>query len=373
MRHLGSIALSIVLAPVIFVLVGVGQAKVALNLGLAQTRWSEFGIGVAALLVAAACCAVLTLTRVSPAGPALIGLVFLAVAIVAVAVPSSILPHVGNGLFGVRGDTTLPLQSGVLMLIAVPLLATVFSARRWRGGETRQAAQAESPPHGYGPPTVPVQQPYPRAAQADPFGTTPVPAQSPVMSSGEFVATVPAEDEPAAHGQAYPPPRYPSPPPQIYPPVTPLPPPPSPPRPVAPPPPPAPPAPPAAPAPNVSPPAAPLPARFEPVVPARTPWSAPPGSSSAPAVPTPDQSTDQADVRDEPTQVNRSDAMPVGTVYPSRHAHDAADEVTVVDLPPTSSDDSASRPESGMVADEGGPDAVERRSADTVAQTRPDD
>lgn len=65
--------------------------------------------------------------------------------------------------------------------------------------------------------------------------------------------------------------------------------------------------------------------------------------------------------------------MPVGTVYPSRHAHDAADEVTVVDLPPTSSDDSASRPESGMVADEGGPDAVERRSADTVAQTRPDD
>ncbi|HKE66394.1 MAG TPA: hypothetical protein VKB59_17310 [Micromonosporaceae bacterium] len=389
MRHLGSIALSIVLAPVIFVLVGVGQAKVALNLGLAQTRWSEFGIGVAALLVAAACCAVLTLTRVSPAGPALIGLVFLAVAIVAVAVPSSILPHVGHGLFGVRGDTTLPLQSGVLMVIAVPLLATVFSARRWRGGETRQAAQAESPPAipnagpaypganfeplGYGPPTVPAQQPYPRAAQADPFGTTPVPAQSPVMSSGEFVATVPADDQPANYGQAYPPPRYPSPPPQVYPPVTPLPPPPSPPRPVAPPPPPAPPAHPAAPAPNVSPPAPPLPARFEPVVPARTPWSAPPGSSSAPAVPTPDQPTDQADVRDEPTQVNRSDAMPGGTVYPSRHAHDAADEVTVVDLPPTSSDDSASRPESGSIADGNGPDAVERRSADTVAETRPDD
>jgi len=111
MRHLGSIALSIVFAPVIYVLVGVGQAKVALNLGLTHTRWSEFGIGVAALLVAAACYAVLTLTRLSPIGPGLIGLVFLAVSVIAVAYPSSILPHVGHGLFGVRGDTTLPLQS----------------------------------------------------------------------------------------------------------------------------------------------------------------------------------------------------------------------------------------------------------------------
>ena len=56
MRHIGSIVLSIIFAPVIFILTGVGMVKFGSNSGAVlagqSTDWTAVGIGAGALIVA---------------------------------------------------------------------------------------------------------------------------------------------------------------------------------------------------------------------------------------------------------------------------------------------------------------------------------
>src|SRR5436190_22744034 len=84
MRHLGSIALSLVLAPLIYVLAGLGMVKVDRALisqigRSGSTDYASLAVGVLALLAAGLLYTLLVLPRLSPLGPVLAGLAFLVV------------------------------------------------------------------------------------------------------------------------------------------------------------------------------------------------------------------------------------------------------------------------------------------------------
>ncbi|MEV0457177.1 hypothetical protein [Catellatospora methionotrophica] len=134
MRHIGSFLLALVFAPAIFLLTGTG-------LSAFQTMWSSGGapsaaldaaVAAGALLLASALYAVLTMVRLSPIGPFLAGLGLLGMSVWAAGWSQSYAEtfalldvHMG-GAVG---------QSGLGLVLAVPLLATVVSPRRWRKHE----------------------------------------------------------------------------------------------------------------------------------------------------------------------------------------------------------------------------------------------
>jgi len=140
MRHLGSLALTVVLAPIVYLLIGFGQGKLSLGFGPDHTKWSTVAVAVAALLGAGVCYALLTLTRISPIGPMLAGAAYIAVPLVAMAKRGTIYHDLDHSVLGVHHATLLPLTSGVLIFAGLPLIATMFSGRRWRGRERDQYA-----------------------------------------------------------------------------------------------------------------------------------------------------------------------------------------------------------------------------------------
>jgi hypothetical protein len=187
MRHLGSIVLSIVLAPIIYLLVGVGEIKFATNGATVaagqSTNWTAIGIGVGALVVAGALFATLVMARISPLGPVIAAILYIAVSAWAVESLANVVKLIGSSTLGVSGAQEAPL-SGVALFMAVPLLATIFSPRRWRGKD-KPAVAAYVPPAGT--PAYPTTTGYP------------TPTSSPDAA--------PTYGEPAAYGS----PAYPTP------------------------------------------------------------------------------------------------------------------------------------------------------------------
>jgi hypothetical protein len=166
-RHIGSFLLALVLAPAVFLLTGTGLSafQTMWVAGGAQAAVLHTAVAVGALLLAGVLYAVLVLVRLSPVGTFPAGLGLLGMSVWAAANPQS------------YHDTFAPLdvhlggavgQTGLGLVLAVPLLATVGSPRRWRKHERLEdetAALAAYPPQ-QGRPTV----------QADPtraFTTTP--------------------------------------------------------------------------------------------------------------------------------------------------------------------------------------------------------
>jgi hypothetical protein len=153
MRHLGSIVLSLLLAPIVYVLTGVGMVKSleAVSADSTRTRYSALAVALVAIAVAGLLYSVLTLVRLSPLGPVLAGLALFTVTVWAVVSTSSFQNAVPHSVFGVRGAVTVP-AAGVAALLAVPLLATIVSPRRWRRHDYTPAAVAyssESPTYSY--------------------------------------------------------------------------------------------------------------------------------------------------------------------------------------------------------------------------------
>jgi hypothetical protein len=138
MRHLGSLALTIVLAPIVCLLIGFGQGKLSVGFAPDHTKWSTVAVALAALLGAGVCYALLTLTRLSPIGPVLAGAVYIGVSVVAMAKRGTIYHDLDHSVLGVHHATLLPITSGVLIFAALPLLATMFSGRRWRAREREE-------------------------------------------------------------------------------------------------------------------------------------------------------------------------------------------------------------------------------------------
>jgi hypothetical protein len=187
-RHLGSIALSIVLAPLVYLLAGLGVEKFNTVSGGSQD-WTATGIGALALIVAAGLYALLVMTRLSPLGPLVAGVLFLVTAAWVLFGDSSFTKLLGGRVLDVRPGIA-PAESGLVLLLAVPLLATIVSPRRWRTSATPVAKTATGYPNAYGGTA------YGAPANAAPaYGTPAAPygATQPAYGSPQQVAT-PATD-----------------------------------------------------------------------------------------------------------------------------------------------------------------------------------
>lgn len=154
MRHLGSIVLALILGTAIWVLTGVGVSKFA----EARAGHAAFGIdlaiGLTAVVVAGICYAVLILPRLSPLGPVVAGLAFLGLVGWRVGDLSGFNRMVPADVFHVEFALHSPAE-GYAALLALPLLATLFSARRWRRHEYPPALYAASMPAAYSDPDYP--------------------------------------------------------------------------------------------------------------------------------------------------------------------------------------------------------------------------
>lgn len=136
MRHLGSVLLALLLAPLSFVLTGRGLgglAEVAAEAPRAeQTDYFAIVTAGAALGLAGLMLSLLTMARLSPLGSGLAGAGYLAVGVWALEDRDRLLDTVPGGLIGLDDDRLI-LATTVAPLVAVPLLVTLFIARRWRG------------------------------------------------------------------------------------------------------------------------------------------------------------------------------------------------------------------------------------------------
>jgi hypothetical protein len=140
MRHLGSLALSAVGGTMLYLLLGIGSVRLEHAATLIQdgsNRGSlDLVIGVGFVTAAGACVGVLLMPRWSPLGSAPLGLALGAMGVLAVAAPgrlARLLPDAALGLHGLRSA-----PPAACLLLAVPLLVTLVSRRRWRGARADQ-------------------------------------------------------------------------------------------------------------------------------------------------------------------------------------------------------------------------------------------
>jgi hypothetical protein len=179
MRHAGSLLLSLFLAPLIWVGTGYGLNEV--NRARAQLVGGfeiEIVLGMLALLAAGGLYALLTMARLSPIGPALIGLIFLALATWSAFDPDSYFDTMPTDLRD--GDFALTYPAlGYSALLAVPLLATLLSPRRWRRYAVPAAATPAAPAYAMPAAGMPPGAVQPGGAYAPPYGGQPTFAATP--------------------------------------------------------------------------------------------------------------------------------------------------------------------------------------------------
>jgi hypothetical protein len=193
MRHAGSVLLSLFLAPLIWVGTGYGLTEV----NQARVRFAggfevEIVLGLLALLAAGALYALLVMARLSPIGPALIGLVFVGLSAWAAFDPASYFDTMPTDLR--RGDFALTYPAlGYGALLGVPLLATLLSPRRWR----RYAHAGAAAPAGPAPYAMP-------AAGMPPGAVPPGDAYAPPYGGRPTFGATPGYLAPPPPGSPYP-------------------------------------------------------------------------------------------------------------------------------------------------------------------------
>jgi hypothetical protein len=191
MRHLLSVVLALVLTPLIYVSAGYSAVKFEEANATGTIAVAPAALGLIAAFVAGGLYALLVMARLSPLGPVLGGLAYLGVTLWALFDLTGFHSAVPGDLFGVKGLLHVPVGFGTAML-AVPLLVTVFSPRRWRRSVTPEAETAPVSPYGSAPGSAAPGEPPsvapsyqsplypPPASPAYPGGSTPVgPAKQP--------------------------------------------------------------------------------------------------------------------------------------------------------------------------------------------------
>lgn len=130
MRHLLSVLLALVLAAIVYVGAGFSAAWFAEASAQGDTDVAKGLLGLGAAVVAGGLYSILVLARISPMGPVLAGLLYLGVGAWAITNPK-LFADTMPALLGVNGALRAAVPFGT-SLLAVPLLITVFSPRRWR-------------------------------------------------------------------------------------------------------------------------------------------------------------------------------------------------------------------------------------------------
>lgn len=178
MRHLGSIVLALLLASAIWVLTGVGISKFAEARGDSAGFGVDLAVGMAAVLGAGVCYALLILPRLSPLGPVLAGLGLLGLVVWRVADLAGFHRVVPADFLNVADALRIP-ADGFAALLALPLLGTMFSLRRWRRYDHPPVADtAPITPAYQAAPGYPVAQEYPLAPGMPTAGYPPQPYQT---------------------------------------------------------------------------------------------------------------------------------------------------------------------------------------------------
>jgi hypothetical protein len=194
MRHFLSVVLSIVLAPLIYVAAGLAAVKLdSAHINSSSINWTAAEIGLAAGVIAGALYAVLVMARISPIGPLLAGLAYLGMTTWSFLNGTSFQNAFRYNIFGLHRVLIVPAGAG-LLLLAIPLVATVFSRRRWAAGmpsglpydaapEYPPAPSSAAPEYGEAPtlggPTYPSYPTYGAPYSAESSETTSAPAYQP--------------------------------------------------------------------------------------------------------------------------------------------------------------------------------------------------
>jgi hypothetical protein len=227
MRHLGSLLVAAVFAPSIFLLTGTGLS--AFHSALDDNKMYDplgslaaFGI----LLLAGVLYAILVMARISPLGPGLAGLASWGIsgwALLDIKAYQELFSHLNIHMGGALGET------GLGILLGVPLVATIFTGR-WRRSESYPQQFVRSPtdpawvlpaapvPDIVLPDTAPPSLRYPAASAfpapspapswrtppyippvAEPEASSAVPPESVKPVSGQPVSAPPVSAPPVRH------------------------------------------------------------------------------------------------------------------------------------------------------------------------------
>lgn len=194
MRHFLSVVLSLILTPLMYAASGFAAVKLQLATATGSISWGAASVGILVAIAAGAMYAVLVMARLSPVGPVLAGLLLLGVTLWAMVKPLSFTDALPATFLGEKGALYAPVGAGTLLL-AVPLLVTIFSPRRWRryadvGASATSAApayptQATSAAPTYGATT------YQPPAYASMDTTAPTYAQSEPVTAASTTAATP--------------------------------------------------------------------------------------------------------------------------------------------------------------------------------------
>jgi hypothetical protein len=157
-RHLVSILLGPVLGFIVYILLGYAGSKIQLEAG-----WTgDNVIGILAMVGAGVAYAALVVPRLSPLGPAIVGLAYLGLGLWIVSDLSSFVSTMPGDLLGLDNAGFGP---GLYLIpLSIPLLATLVSPNRWMGRpRSAQPAMVGAPPGppppSYGPPQQQFDQP----------------------------------------------------------------------------------------------------------------------------------------------------------------------------------------------------------------------
>jgi hypothetical protein len=217
-RHLGSIILSLILVPIIYVLYGLGVGELGeanVSMTTDTVNYGHAGLAVLAFGAAGLLYALLVQTRISPLGPFLASLGFFGVGVWAIVDFKSLADTLPAHTFGIPEVLYYPLF-GLTIFAAVPLLVTVISPRRWRRYANPAAATpaAMPPPVGYQPPAYPQSSAYSPAAPNYPAPSGAPNYPAPVSAApayptnpaypGPYIPPVPAGPGPASPVSASP-------------------------------------------------------------------------------------------------------------------------------------------------------------------------